>query len=154
MEMWIARDKNGDLFLFQLEPFRNTDMFMGGVFMGIENYLFPEVTWENSPQKVTIELAEPKRELTNTAISTEVSTEASVALNAPANLIFNRSIRECGLSVRAMNCLKIVGIDTVGDLVQWNRSDLLKLRNFGIKTLKEIECFLVDHGLRFGMTNK
>lgn len=58
MEMWIARDKDGDLFLFQLEPFRDTDMFMGGVYMGIENYLFPEVTWENSPKKVELKLVE------------------------------------------------------------------------------------------------
>ena len=58
MEIWTARDKNGDLFLFRLEPTRDTDVFMGGVFMEIENYLFPEVTWENSPQKVELKLVE------------------------------------------------------------------------------------------------
>lgn len=151
MKLWIARDKNGNLFLFQLEPVRATDVFAGGGYMQIGSRLFPEVTWENSPQKVTVELAEPKRELTNTAISTEVSTEASEALNAPANPILSRNIDEFCLSVRALNCLSYVGIHTVGDLVKYQRSDLLKLRNFGERSLNEIADFLTEHGLTFGM---
>lgn len=58
MELWIARDKNGNLFLFQLEPVRVTDVFAGGGYMQIGSRLFPEVTWENSPKKVELKLME------------------------------------------------------------------------------------------------
>lgn len=154
MEIWIARDKTGDLYLYDKKPKKIKDV---GMFMGsrdcmlVTDPLFPSVTWENSPQKVTIELAEPKRELTNTAISTEVSTEASMALNAPENPILSRNIDEFCLSVRTSNCLSYVGIHTVGDLVKYQRSDLRKLRNFGERSLNEIEDFLTEHGLTFGM---
>lgn len=70
------------------------------------------------------------------------------------NPILSRGIFECGLSVRAMHCLECADIHTVGDLVQWKRSDLLKLRNFGLHTIREIEDFLTDHDLTFGMKVK
>jgi len=55
------------------------------------------------------------------------------------------------LSVRALNCLKAADVDTLGELVVYNRNDLLKFRNFGKKSLNEIEDLLVDRTLSFGM---
>jgi len=55
------------------------------------------------------------------------------------------------LSVRALNCLKAADVDTLGDLVTYNRNDLLKFRNFGKKSLTELDDLLVNMGLSFGM---
>lgn len=55
------------------------------------------------------------------------------------------------LSVRALNCLKAAEIDSLGDLVQFNRTDLLKIRNFGKKSLTELENLLEMKNLNFGM---
>ncbi len=55
------------------------------------------------------------------------------------------------LSVRALNCLKAAEIDSLGDLVQFNRTDLLKFRNFGKKSLTELENLLEMKNLNFGM---
>ena len=55
------------------------------------------------------------------------------------------------LSVRALNCLKAAEVDTVGELVRFNRSDLLKFRNFGKKSLTELDDLLKSLNLHFGM---
>ncbi len=55
------------------------------------------------------------------------------------------------LSVRALNCLKAAEVDTVGELVRFNRSDLLKFRNFGKKSLTELDELLTSLNLHFGM---
>jgi DNA-directed RNA polymerase subunit alpha len=55
------------------------------------------------------------------------------------------------LSVRALNCLKAADVDTLGDLVTYNRNDLLKFRNFGKKSLTELDDLLENMGLSFGM---
>jgi DNA-directed RNA polymerase subunit alpha len=55
------------------------------------------------------------------------------------------------LSVRALNCLKAAEVDTLGDLVSFNKSDLMKFRNFGKKSLTELEELVVAKGLNFGM---
>lgn len=55
------------------------------------------------------------------------------------------------LSVRALNCLKAADIDTLGDLVSYNKNDLLKFRNFGKKSLTELEDLIESKGLSFGM---
>ena len=55
------------------------------------------------------------------------------------------------LSVRALNCLKAAEVDTLGDLVSYNKNDLLKFRNFGKKSLTELEELVVLKGLSFGM---
>jgi len=56
------------------------------------------------------------------------------------------------LSVRALNCLKAAEVSTLGQLVQFNKNDLLKFRNFGKKSLTEIEDLIKTKGLSFGMT--
>lgn len=55
------------------------------------------------------------------------------------------------LSVRALNCLKAADVETVGDLVKLNRNDLLKFRNFGKKSLMELDALLASLELKFGM---
>ena len=55
------------------------------------------------------------------------------------------------LSVRALNCLKAAEVETLGDLVQFNKNDLLKFRNFGKKSLTELENLLDNINLNFGM---
>ncbi len=55
------------------------------------------------------------------------------------------------LSVRALNCLKAADVETLGDLVVFNKSDLLKFRNFGKKSLTELEDLVDNKGLNFGM---
>ena len=55
------------------------------------------------------------------------------------------------LSVRALNCLKAAEVDTLGDLVSFNKNDLMKFRNFGKKSLTELEELVINKGLSFGM---
>ncbi len=55
------------------------------------------------------------------------------------------------LSVRALNCLKAADVETLGELVSFNKNDLLKFRNFGKKSLTELEDLLQNMNLSFGM---
>jgi len=55
------------------------------------------------------------------------------------------------LSVRALNCLKAADVETLGELVAYNRNDLLKFRNFGKKSLAELDQLVESKGLEFGM---
>jgi DNA-directed RNA polymerase subunit alpha len=55
------------------------------------------------------------------------------------------------LSVRALNCLKAADVETLGELVAFNKNDLLKFRNFGKKSLTELEDLVKAKGLEFGM---
>ena len=57
---------------------------------------------------------------------------------------------DMNLSVRALNCLKAADVDTLGDLVQFNKNDLLKFRNFGKKSLTELDDLLEGLNLSFG----
>ena len=55
------------------------------------------------------------------------------------------------LSVRALNCLKAAEVETLGELVSFNKSDLMKFRNFGRKSLTELEELVISKGLTFGI---
>lgn len=55
------------------------------------------------------------------------------------------------LSVRALNCLKAAEVETLGDLVSFNKVDLMKFRNFGKKSLTELDELVENKGLTFGM---
>ena len=57
---------------------------------------------------------------------------------------------DMNLSVRALNCLKAADVETLGDLVQFNKNDLLKFRNFGKKSLTELDDLLESLNLSFG----
>ena len=60
-------------------------------------------------------------------------------------------LSDVGLSVRAFNCLKAADIDTFADLVSYSRSELMKFRNFGRKSLNEIDILVEQNNLSFGM---
>ena len=60
-------------------------------------------------------------------------------------------LEDLDLSVRAFNCLKAARIDSLIELVQYRSEDLMKFRNFGQKSLTEIEQVLNERGLHFGM---
>ena len=60
-------------------------------------------------------------------------------------------LEDLDLSVRAFNCLKAAKINTLEELVQFNTNDLLKFRNFGKKSLTEIEDLIKTKNLNFGM---
>ncbi|MAB84728.1 MAG: DNA-directed RNA polymerase subunit alpha [Cryomorphaceae bacterium] len=62
-----------------------------------------------------------------------------------------KQLTELELSVRALNCLKAAEVDTVADLVSYTKADLMKFRNFGKKSLTELEDLVLNLGLSFGM---
>ena len=65
--------------------------------------------------------------------------------------LLKSKLSELGLSVRALNCLKTAEVQTLGELVSFNKTDLLKFRNFGKKSLTELEALVEDKGLAFGL---
>ena len=65
--------------------------------------------------------------------------------------VLKTKLIDMDLSVRALNCLKAAEVDTLGDLVSYNKNDLMKFRNFGKKSLTELEELVVLKGLSFGM---
>jgi DNA-directed RNA polymerase subunit alpha len=64
--------------------------------------------------------------------------------------LLKTKLTDMNLSVRALNCLKAAEVDTLGELVQFNKSDLLKFRNFGKKSLTELDDLLESLNLSFG----
>ena len=64
--------------------------------------------------------------------------------------LLKTKLTDMNLSVRALNCLKAAEVDTLGDLVKFQKADLLKFRNFGKKSLTELDDLLERHGLSFG----
>ena len=62
-----------------------------------------------------------------------------------------KPITDFDLSVRTINCLKNIEVETLGDLVSFNKSDLVGLRGFGKKVLQELENVVLSHGLEFGI---
>ena len=64
--------------------------------------------------------------------------------------VLKQKLSDMNLSVRALNCLKAADVETLGDLVQFNKNDLLKFRNFGKKSLSELDDLLESLNLSFG----
>lgn len=67
-----------------------------------------------------------------------------------ADQIKNMPVEDLELSVRTANCLQNLGVRTVGELIMFTEEELLKTKNFGRKSLKEINELLADMGLRIG----
>jgi DNA-directed RNA polymerase subunit alpha len=65
--------------------------------------------------------------------------------------LLKRKLSDLNLSVRALNCLKAADVETLGQLVSHNKNDLLKFRNFGKKSLTELEELLDGLKISFGM---
>jgi len=81
----------------------------------------------------------------------ETSYQASVGDDEPLNENLFRSVEELELSVRSANCLQNANITLIGELVQRSEQDMLKTKNFGRKSLKEIKEILQNMGLSLGM---
>jgi DNA-directed RNA polymerase subunit alpha len=82
------------------------------------------------------------------------SEEAPVAVDEETLQLrktLNTPLEDLELSVRAFNCLKAAKINSLSELVQYTQEELMKFRNFGQKSLSEIEQVLNDRGLHFGM---
>ncbi|MCB0428763.1 MAG: DNA-directed RNA polymerase subunit alpha [Flavobacteriales bacterium] len=92
-----------------------------------------------SDEKITID-TEEKAE-------TEEFDESSLHMRQ----LLKTKLVDMDLSVRALNCLKAADVETLGDLVSFNKNDLLKFRNFGKKSLTELEDLVHSKGLTFGM---
>lgn len=65
--------------------------------------------------------------------------------------LLKTKLSDMDLSVRALNCLKAADVETLGELVSYNKNDLLKFRNFGKKSLAELEELVKSKNLHFGM---
>lgn len=92
-----------------------------------------------SDEKITLE--------TKTKTPTEEFDETSLHMRQ----LLKTKLVDMDLSVRALNCLKAADVETLGELVSFNKSDLLKFRNFGKKSLTELEDLVRSKNLNFGM---
>ncbi|MDR2813410.1 MAG: DNA-directed RNA polymerase subunit alpha [Prevotellaceae bacterium] len=93
-----------------------------------------------SDEKITIDAEEEK--FTNDDFDEEV---------LHMRQLLKTKLTDLDLSVRALNCLKTAEVETLGELVKFQRNDLLKFRNFGKKSLTELDEKLVQLNLNFGM---
>lgn len=92
-----------------------------------------------SDEKITIDTEEK-------AVSEEFD-ETSLHIRQ----LLKTKLVDMDLSVRALNCLKAADVETLGELVSYNKNDLLKFRNFGKKSLTELEELVKSKNLEFGM---
>lgn len=92
-----------------------------------------------SDERITLEVDE--------ATPTETYDEESLHMRQ----LLKTKLVDMDLSVRALNCLKSAEVETLGDLVSFNKSDLMKFRNFGKKSLTELDDLVESKGLTFGM---
>lgn len=92
-----------------------------------------------SDEKITLDIDNKKEE--------EEFDETSLHMRQ----LLKKRLVDMDLSVRALNCLKSADVETLGELVSYNKSDLLKFRNFGKKSLTELEELVESKGLTFGM---
>ena len=96
--------------------------------------------------KILVEHLNMFVELTDMAVNMEVMSEAQ---SDTTNKVLDMTIEELDLSVRTYNCLKRAGIQTVQDLAAKSEDDMIKVRNLGKKSLKEVKEKLVELGLGF-----
>ena len=89
----------------------------------------------------------------NISFDTEDSAEEEVVDEHVLHIrkILKTPLEDMDLSVRAFNCLKAAKINSLAELVQYDTNELLKFRNFGRKSLVEIEQLIIEKGLSFGM---
>lgn len=92
-----------------------------------------------SDERITLDTEEKQ--------ATEEFDEASLHMRQ----LLKTKLVDMDLSVRALNCLKAADVETLADLVSYNKNDLLKFRNFGKKSLTELEELVQAKGLTFGM---
>ncbi|HSI05311.1 MAG TPA: DNA-directed RNA polymerase subunit alpha C-terminal domain-containing protein, partial [Myxococcota bacterium] len=108
-----------------------------------------------SPDDAVALAAKILKEQLTVFINFEEEEEFEIKEETPSQEKFNenllRSVDELDLSVRAENCLQSANIKYIGDLVQKTEAEMLKTKNFGRKSLKEIKELLAEMGLSLGM---
>lgn len=108
-----------------------------------------------SPEDAVALAAKIMKEQLSVFINFEEEQEFEIREDMPSESKFNenllRSVDELDLSVRAENCLQAANIKYIGDLVQKSEGEMLKTKNFGRKSLKEIKELLAEMGLSLGM---
>ncbi len=152
LQGWVARDEcsgeESNLYIGQEKPKRilNDEPGFGmwcdfGEFMALPPDMFPQLTYKDEPVQVEIiiKTKEDKDEGTREQLPPEMEA------------LLSRKTEELDLTVRTRNILKANGIETVRDLCRLKRTDWLKFRNGGKKSLTELDDFLTDHGLTWGM---
>ncbi|MBS1582407.1 MAG: DNA-directed RNA polymerase subunit alpha [Bacteroidetes bacterium] len=102
-----------------------------------------------SDERITLELEERSGSVGGSRSSSEPEDLDETSLHM--RQLLKSKLVDMDLSVRALNCLKAADIETLGDLVSYNKNDLLKFRNFGKKSLTELEDLVENKGLSFGM---
>ncbi len=80
-----------------------------------------------------------------------IRTATDGRVNKTGQRQFGKRIDDLNLSVRVHNCLKQAGIETLGELTSWTKEDLRRLRNFGSKSIAELEAVLTSNGLSLRM---
>src|SRR5690606_37660930 len=78
-------------------------------------------------------------------------TESYDEESLPMRQLLKTKLVDMDLSVRALNCLKAAEVDTLGDLVAYNKNDLMKFRNSGKKSVTELDELVASQNLHFGM---
>jgi DNA-directed RNA polymerase subunit alpha len=133
----------------------------------VENYRVGQKTdYEKLNINITTDgSVDPKRALTEASkiliqhfmlfSDEKINLEADIADDFDEDTLHMRQLlktelTDFGLSVRALNCLKTAEVYTLGELVSFKKSDMLKFRNFGKKSLTELEELIDEKGLHFG----
>ncbi len=113
-----------------------------------------------APQKAMTEAAkiliEHFRLVSNEKINIETTSSVDSGDNYDEEILHMRQLlktklADMDLSVRALNCLKAAEVETLGELVTFTKADLMKFRNFGKKSLTELDELVENKGLHFGM---
>ena len=152
LQGWVARDEcsgeESNLYIGQQKPKRilNDEPGFGmwcdfGEFMALPADMFPQLTYKDEPVQVEIIIKpkEDKDEGTREQLSPEMEA------------LLSQKVENLDLSVHTRSLLKANGINTVLDLCRLNKTDWLKFRNCGKKSLTELDDFLTVHNLTWGM---
>ena len=96
------------------------------------------------------EIENEQGEETNLQVSSQ-SFDIAKEVTRQFNEMLDRPIADYPLSIRALSCLRGADIYTMRDLIRHKKTDLLRIRNFGKKTIIELDDFIHDHNLEWGM---
>ena len=139
-----------------------------GVMIAVKNPVVDEQMYGGKKRDIDEQIntiLKEQREFESRAKATLHMGDEKIALETPENeeneefdeevlhmrQLLKTKLVDMDLSVRALNCLKSAEVETLGELVVFNKTDLLKFRNFGKKSLTELDELLANLNLSFGM---
>ena len=142
MKVWLnAGHKTYSQLLNDSEIKFFNDLLKEG-YIEIVDRFYPTISYKTGFSKVMDNFVE-NLEIMNAPLSSD---EEKKKPNAALDI----KIQDLELSARAYNCMVMNDIKTLGDLIKWNRKDLLSLRNLGRRTLNELDQIVDYYGLSFG----